>query len=224
MEHKTLNFNDCEIKASRSGDALQFCGYASQFGGVDSYGDTILPGAFAETLKKWGIPKMLYQHDMWSAKVPPGKYLSVVEDTRGLLVEGEFTPGVQLGAEIYAGMKHGTIDGLSIGFTLAKDGYEEQDNGGRKIKTIDRLFEISPVLWPADDAARISEVRSAIEEIRTERDIERVLRDAAHLSREQSKILIAKFRTVLQREAAIMETDEEAIRKTIAAIAAQIGA
>ena len=37
---KTLQLSNCDIKIQ--GDAGQFSGYASVFGGVDSYGDTIL--------------------------------------------------------------------------------------------------------------------------------------------------------------------------------------
>ena len=40
---KTLSLDDVELKTE--GDAGVFRGYASKFNGIDSYGDTILPGA-----------------------------------------------------------------------------------------------------------------------------------------------------------------------------------
>ena len=46
---KTLSLSDCQIKLD--GESGKFSGYASVFGGVDSYGDTILRGAFESTLR-----------------------------------------------------------------------------------------------------------------------------------------------------------------------------
>ena len=56
MQHKTLSISDCEIKLDEKQGV--FSGYASVFNGVDSYGDTILPGAYKNTLKQFGMPKM----------------------------------------------------------------------------------------------------------------------------------------------------------------------
>ena len=46
---KTLKFDDVALKMQ--GDSGTFEGYASKWDGVDSYGDTILKGAFTDTLK-----------------------------------------------------------------------------------------------------------------------------------------------------------------------------
>ena len=109
---KSLSLTDCEIKMD--GDTGRFAGYASVFGGVDSHGDTILKGAFDTTLRRDGKPKMFYGHDSF-AGIPIGKWLSAKEDDKGLFVEGELTPGVSLAEDVRAALKHGTLDGLSIG-------------------------------------------------------------------------------------------------------------
>ena len=57
--HKTLKLDDCEVKIA--GDTGTFAGYASVFGGVDSYGDTIIKGAFESSLRN-GKPKMFKSH------------------------------------------------------------------------------------------------------------------------------------------------------------------
>ena len=46
---KTLSLDDVELKTE--GDAGVFRGYASKFNGIDSYGDTILPGAYQKERK-----------------------------------------------------------------------------------------------------------------------------------------------------------------------------
>lgn len=146
---KTLSLDLVELKFD--GEAGRFAGYASVFGGVDAYGDTIVRGAFESTLRKNGKPKMFYNHD-WH--MPIGKYPVAKEDDKGLFVEGEFTPGMTLSGEVRAAMKHGTIDGLSIGGFIKKGDYEETE-GGRVIRRWDKLVEVSPVVFPADSAARI---------------------------------------------------------------------
>ena len=104
MEHKSLPLADTLLKLET--DGAHFVGYASTFGNVDSYGDTIVKGAYAETLKVNGLPKMFFNHEAYS--VPIGKWVDAKEDDYGLLLTGEFTPGNTLGQEVRAALKHGT--------------------------------------------------------------------------------------------------------------------
>ena len=86
---KTLKFDDVALKMQ--GDAGTFEGYASKWDGVDSYGDTIIKGAFSESLKNHGMPKLFFNHQ-WT--MPIGKWISAEEDGAGLFVRGELTPGL----------------------------------------------------------------------------------------------------------------------------------
>lgn len=191
IQYKTIAVNDIDLKMD--GTSRKFRGYASTFNGVDSYGDTILPGAFAKALQD-AMPKMFFGHK-WD--LPIGKWLTAVEDEKGLLVEGELTEGNPQSDAVLAALRHGTVDGLSIGFRLNKDDYEEKEAGGRLIKSISRLFEISVVSFPADGAARIAEVRSEdIEDIKTIRDLESFLRDAGGFSKTAAATLIAKAKAI----------------------------
>ena len=194
MYRKTLSLNDCEIKLKS--DGTHFAGYASTFGGVDAYGDTIKRGAYAETLAAHGMPKMFVQHD--SRSLPIGKWLSAKEDERGLAVEGEFTPGMLRAEEVRAALRHGTVDGLSIGYMLKKSDYEETA-AGRIINNVSKLLEISIVTFPADGAARVdtSSVKAEdIEQLETIRDFERFLRDVGAFDQVTAKRLVAKLRAI----------------------------
>ncbi len=191
IQYKTIAVDDIDLKMD--GASRKFRGYASVFNGTDSYGDTILPGAFSKALKD-AMPKMFFGHE-WN--LPIGKWLTAVEDEKGLLVEGELTEGNPQSDAVLAALRHGTVDGLSIGFRLNKDDYEEKETGGRLIKSISRLFEISVVSFPADGAARIAEVRSEdIEDIKTIRDLESFLRDAGGFSKTAAATLIAKAKAI----------------------------
>src|SRR5687768_13525723 len=206
MERKTLSLSDCDIKLE--GESGRFAGYASVFGGVDSYGDTIIKGAYDYTLRKHGKPKMFVQHESYG--LPAGKWTAVKEDDHGLYVEGELTPGMSKSEDAKAALKHGTIDGLSIGYMLKKDDFEETEKGGRLIRRVSNLVEISLVTFPADSAARIdlASVKSDIEQLETIRDFERFLRDAGGFSKGLTEALISRARIVFGNQG---EPDPKAI-------------
>ena len=216
---KTLQLSNCDIKMQ--GDAGQFSGYASVFGGVDSYGDTILRGAFAHTLATNGMPKMFFGHQ-WGA-MPIGKWTKAEEDSKGLFVEGELTPGLALAADVRAAMKHGTLDGLSIGGYLKKGDYEETDKG-RIITKWSKLMEVSPVVFPADNSARITNVKqidfeSLLPECKTERDLERLLRDAG-LPKWEAMAIVSRAKAIFDGR----DAQEDAEAKRIAEILGRLTA
>jgi hypothetical protein len=114
-------------------------------------------------------------------------------------VEGELTPGMSKADDAYAALKHGTVDGLSIGYLLKRDDYEELEGGGRLIKRVSNLVEVSLVTFPADGAARVdlSSVKSEeIETIQTVRDFERFLRDAGGLSKGLTAALVSRAKVI----------------------------
>ena len=93
-------------------------GYASVFGGVDYYDDTIEPGAYDSFLAKVRsgealMPKMFYNHNCWDS-VPVGKWTDLDVDDRGLRISGQLNLNVQQGRDLYEAIKFGTIDGLSV--------------------------------------------------------------------------------------------------------------
>lgn len=189
-----------EVSLKMEGDTGTFEGYASVFGGVDSYGDTIIKGAFESTLRKDGLPKMFFDHS-WT--MPVGKWLSAKEDDHGLLVKGELTPGLTLASDVRAAMKHGTLDGLSIGGYVKLGDYDTTETG-RVIRKWSKLVEVSPVVFPADSAARVdtasvkgADLIEAINEIETIRDFESLLRDAGGFSKGAAIALTARVRQVL---------------------------
>ena len=210
---KTLSLSDVNLKME--GDTGKFCGYASVFGGVDSYGDTILRGAFESTLRMNGKPKMFFNHS-WD--MPIGKWTVAREDEKGLYVEGELTAGLGLSDDVRAAMKHGTLDGLSIGGLIKKGDYDETE-GGRVIRKWSKLMEVSPVVFPADEAARVdlssvkggADLLEAIEDANTIREIEQLLRDAAGLSKGAASALVARVKSVLRGE-----PDEDEAMKALA--------
>jgi HK97 family phage prohead protease len=133
-------------------------GYASLFGVVDQARDMVMPGAFRETLKARGprrIP-MLFQHD---PSEPVGIWLELREDYRGLYARGRLIPDVQRSRELFALLRDGAIDGLSIGFRTVR-GRVDPKTRVRKLSVVD-LWEISVVTFPLLAGARVHAVKGS---------------------------------------------------------------
>jgi len=210
--------DSCNIKFQQAGavsadDNGMFSGYASVFGGIDSFGDTIMKGAFTDTIADAArMPLMLYGHQ--SSNVI-GKWLRLEEDDTGLYVEGEFTPNHSMADDVRASMLHGAIDGMSIGFRIPESGSEELEDGGKRITKID-LVEVSVVGFPADSSARVAQVRMSdeIKNIESIREAERFLRDA-DLPISMAKAFISQVRPLFQREADLVREKAEAKREAL---------
>lgn len=181
-----------------------FEGYASVFGGVDSYGDTVVAGAYKNTLENRERPvRMRWNH--YGDVV--GKWLEMYEDEKGLYVKGQLTPGHSKAEDIKALLKHGAIDGLSIGYYIVDA--EPNKFGGRNLKEIE-LVEISIVEEPADLGASITSIKSAIDKAETLADLERSLRDAG-LSKSVATALVSRTKNLVLREAEQEETKQAEI-------------
>ena len=164
-----------------------FRGYASLFNRVDLGRDRVLPGAFAASLARRGAVgvRMLYQHD--PAQVI-GTWRIIREDPAGLWVEGHLSPDVEKAREVRALMKAGALDGLSIGYHTIR-ARRDRATGVRSIVEAD-LWEVSIVTFPMLPGARVSEVKSRP----SIRDLERMLRRDAGLSRREAKAALATIR------------------------------
>lgn len=179
-----------KIKAV-SEDGL-FSGYGSVFGVIDSYEEVVAPGAFAESLSQ-RTPALLWQH---RSGEPIGVYSALREDQTGLYVEGKLALKTARGAEAYELLKMGAISGLSIGFVTRDDSYDRV-TGIRTLKKVD-LWEVSLVTFPANDAARVSGVKS-IDTIESLADAEAFLREAGGLSRREATALVSRIKSLRGR-------------------------
>src|SRR5947209_12280489 len=134
-------------------------GYASLFGEIDGARDMVMPGAFARTLKLRGLRRvpMLFQHD---PAEPVGVWLELAEDFRGLRARGKLIPEVARARELFALVKSGAVDGLSIGFRTVK-GRIDPATRVRRIIDLD-LWEISIVTFPLLAGARVRAVEGSV--------------------------------------------------------------
>jgi len=187
-------------------------GYASKFGGIDSYDDTIEPHAYDNILKAAVLPKMFFNHNAWD--VPSGRWTSWKIDEVGLYVEGLLNLELQQGQDLRKAIEFGSIDGLSVSIRMAADDFYYDADGIRHIKNVQSMREISLCTFPADNNARIIAFKTAEElaELKTVRDLEEYLRDAG-VSAKDAKALISTSKRILTDEAATAKAQREAAEK-----------
>jgi len=192
-----------------------FKGYASVFNNVDSDRDIIVPGAFAESLKKKGVKgiRLLWMHD---SRQPIGTITVLQEDKTGLYFEAKLVLTVQKGLEAYELLKAKAIDRMSIGFTIPdreNDIEVSRDRMKRKIKNVD-LWEISIVTFPANQRAKIQAVKSesgsvvgkvTVDKLDSVRSVENYLRDVG-FSRSIAKAMSSKWNS--QRDVEESDNDQ----------------
>lgn len=221
---ETKEYKNLRIDSIGTDEEMVFSGYASVFGVVDSYNDVVEKGAFADTLMEiesignW--PLMLSQHGGWGIgsqdMTPVGIWTEMREDEHGLWVKGKLAD-TERGRELYALMKmtpRAAINGMSIGFFVKKYTIEkENDKEIRHITGID-LKEISIVSFPANEEARIIDVKASP----TIRDAEKALRDAGFSRTESKQILSSGFKSLSLRDAEDSADNEIAamLRRNIA--------
>lgn len=99
--------------------------------------------------------------------------LTVIPDERGLLIEADLG-GTELGRQLYEEIRGGYTNKMSFGFTVDGEDYlDTKDSDGkaltvRTITSVRKLYDVSAVSLPANDATSIS-VRTL-----TDGEIERI--------------------------------------------------
>jgi hypothetical protein len=194
---------DAPLTIKSVNESGEFEGYGSIFGNKDSYADIIMPGAFQKSLSAWAekgrLPAMLWQHRM---DEPIGIYTEIKEDEVGLYVKGRLLiDDDPLARRAHGHMKAGSLTGMSIGYMLGDWEYS-RDKEAWMVKEVD-LWEVSLVTFPANEEARISNVKTALERGETPRpsDVERALREAGFTKSQAQGFMAKGYGSIVPRDA-----------------------
>jgi HK97 family phage prohead protease len=189
-EFKTLDAKLQLKNTDEDSKYYEFSGYASTFNNVDLYDDAVMPGAFKESLLK-KMPKLIYQHNM---SQPLGVIDEAYEDDKGLMIKGRMPKAHSLVKDIKELLDCGAIDSFSIGYSTVDS---EMRDGTRLLKQLD-LWEVSFVTLPANPKATITSVKSIDdikEEVKTQRDFEKILRESGAFSKDACVYLASCFKS-----------------------------
>jgi HK97 family phage prohead protease len=144
-------------------DFFTFIGHAATFGNIDRGDDVIMRGAFNDTLRDKASNNerfpVLWQHQ---TDMPIGIFPKITEDEIGLFVEGRLPKeDTFVSGRVMPQMRVGSINTMSIGFTLPSVDAFEIEDGIRKINKI-TLWEISLVTIPMNPQARVTDMKSIV--------------------------------------------------------------
>lgn len=153
---------DFGLQIKSADDAGVIEGYGSTFGGEpDSYGDIVMPGAFADSIaahaKAGTMPLMLWGHETYSP--PIGNWTEMGEDAKGLWVKGQIDLDDPMGQRVHRAAKRQAVRGLSIGYETIKSSTDTKRPAVRLLEKLD-LWEISPVNFPANRHAELTAVKT----------------------------------------------------------------
>lgn len=143
-EKKSLTMTVKELEAEGT-----FAGVASVYSVPDLAGDVIQPGAFAESIARKSRLPLLWLHE------EPIGTIEVAETAEGLEAIGQIVLETSLGKDAYALLRHGAVDGLSVGFLIDSWRWD----GDVRVIEKATLLEVSLTPVPAQPAARITEVK-----------------------------------------------------------------
>lgn len=169
--------------AETAPEEMRVTGYASTFNepytlfeGDDwTYQEVVDPDAFKDTDMSDVI--MQYDHNGRVFARTSNNTLEVKTDDHGLYISADLG-GTELGRQLYEEIRGGYTDKMSFGFVVDGESEEREEREGqktlftRRITSIKKLYDVSAVSIPANDATEIS-VRNlsdgVIERIQAER-------------------------------------------------------
>lgn len=159
-ELRTLNI-DCEMRAEDGDDGkVKISGYAAVFNirsnPLGGFVEIIMPGAFDDVLND--DTRCLFNHNPNYVLGRNKSTLKLSIDSRGLFYEVPDAPQNQTIRDLVIDpMRRGDINQSSFAFSVARGGdkwYEDEDGAiVREIHKVARLYDVSPVTYPAYEAA-----------------------------------------------------------------------
>jgi len=203
---KDLQFKNFKIEKSEKAEAggLIISGYGAFFDNVDSYGDVIKKGAFADTLeRRKGRIAFCYQHDIWN---PIGKIQSIEEDEKGLKISVKLSEAEK---DIATKIEEGILEEMSIGYRTLSEEKEVINEVEVNALTKIELFEISLVTIAANPLARIDGMKSEEKLDLIEREFARL---DAIIRNENIKFEINKLKSITLSALAETRKNEEPLK------------
>lgn len=197
-EYRQIDFGLIEIREAEDGKKIVE-GYATTFdqeyilysSGNYELRESIDRRAFDETDMKDVI--MQYDHEGRVFARKSNGTLQLETDDHGLKIRADLG-GTEIGRQLYEEIKGGYTTKMSFGFTVSKQERTEEDFEGktiihRKITGIKKLYDVSAVSLPANDATEITS-RNLGEGLIAEVKQEKLAREARERQKTKIRMLM----------------------------------
>lgn len=159
---KTKNLS-AQVKATGD-DTGEFEAIVAVFGNVDSGGDVIAKGAFADNLSEWeasGDPiPVVWSHDSNDPFSHIGSVVEASETDTGLLVKGQLDLDNPKAAQVHKLLKGRRVTQFSFAYSVLDSGPTEVD--GIKATELRRLklYEVGPTLVGMNQSTELLSAKS----------------------------------------------------------------
>jgi hypothetical protein len=150
MKRETRHFNNFEVRAESVNGQTKIGGYAAVFNQPTDLGlftESIAPGAFSQSIQRDDVA-CLVNHDPNQVVARTPKTLALSEDDKGLLYEA-VPADTQIGRDLIENVKVGNIRGSSFGFYIEEETIDKSKDKPHFTITRAKLFDVSPVTYPA---------------------------------------------------------------------------
>ena len=197
-EYREINFGQIEIREADDGKKIVE-GYATTFdqeytlysSGSYEVRESIDRHAFDETDMKDVI--MQYDHEGRVFARKSNGTLQLETDEHGLKIRADLG-GTEIGRQLYEEIKGGYTTKMSFGFTVSKQERTEEEIEDkiiihRKITGIKKLYDVSAVSLPANDATEITS-RNLGEGVIAEVKQEKLAREARERQKTKIRMLM----------------------------------
>ena len=166
-QYRRIDVTNLELRAAEDGNKI-VTGYATTFN--DPYelysfdGYTVIEQVDARAFDETDMNDVIMQYDHEGRVFArtSNNTLSIKPDSRGLFIEANLG-GTELGRQLYEEIRGGYTNKMSFGFRVSEDKREvteDRENGKttvlRTITKISKLYDVSAVSIPANDATSIS--------------------------------------------------------------------
>ena len=202
-EYREINIAELETRAEEDGRKIVE-GYATTFDQeYRLWGDErfqVLESVDRRAFDNADMKDVIMQYDHEGrvfARISNGT-LEVITDERGLKIRADLS-GTEIGRQLYEEIRGGYTTKMSFGFKVKKDERTEERNAEtgsitvhRKITEIKKLYDVSAVSIPANDATEIS-ARNISEGVIAEVKQELLAREARERKQKQIAITAKSF-------------------------------
>lgn len=139
----------------QSPTTAHFVGYASTTNEpypvtdfLGEYRETIMPGAFAKTLRESANVPLLFNHGGMPVASTAGGTMRLSEDAKGLRVEADLDRRQSIANDLCIALERGDLTQMSFSFSAVKQGWSD-DYTERSVTEL-RLYDASIVTYPAN--------------------------------------------------------------------------
>lgn len=169
---KHINTQIKSVDGSPEDPEGTFTGYASVFGNIDSYGEMVVKGAFAQSLEDQAAYPVYWSHQMSNPMMNIGKTLEIREDDHGLFVKAQLDLDTEMGAQVHRLIKDGRVGQMSFAFDVEDYAVADSEELGPHIELRRlKLHEVSVVQVGANQETELLDVKDRVTRAKAGRSI-----------------------------------------------------